>query len=99
MNMKNNSINRSSFVFIAWAFCLAGIVLTAGCRKFLESPTPVGQIAGSAAYISDNSVASVVSGNFSLMQRSAVFSHSTCVGLEAGLYADELKSLDFILGG
>jgi hypothetical protein len=99
MNMKNSHINRSSLVFIACAFCLTGTVFTAGCRKFLESPTPVGQIAGPAAYISDNSVASVVSGNFSLMQRSAVFSHNTCVGLEAGLYADELKSLDFILGG
>jgi hypothetical protein len=97
MNMKYSNINSSSHVFMVYAFCLAGIALTAGCRKFLESPTPVGQIAGPAAYISDNSVASVVSGNFSKMQQSAVFSDNTCVGLQTGLYTDELKSLDYAL--
>ncbi len=86
--MRYSNINSSPLVFIVYAFCLVGIALTAGCRKFLEAPKPVGQIAGSEAYISDNSIASVVSGNFSLMQSSAVFSHNTCVGLQAGLYAD-----------
>lgn len=96
--MKYNSINSWPIVFIVYAVCLTGITLTPGCRKFLDAPTPVGKIAGSEVYVSDNSVASVVSGNFSLMQRSAVFSHNTLVSLQTGLYTDELKSLDFILG-
>jgi hypothetical protein len=95
--MKYSNINSSAIVFIVYAFCLAGISITAGCRKFLEAPKPVGQIAGSEAYISDNSVASVVSGNFSLMQRSPLFSNNTPVGLQTGLYTDELRSLDYAL--
>ena len=74
------------------------IVLSAaitGCNKYLNEPLPAGVISEENAYISDNSVSAVVTGNFLNLSGGGLFGGSSSANLAyvTGLYMDELKNL------
>jgi hypothetical protein len=66
-----------------------------GCEKYLENTKlPAGTIAGTEAYVSDNSVSAIVTGNL-LNLNSGAFGGGSSANLAyiSGLYTDELKPL------
>lgn len=74
------------------------IVLSAAitsCNKYLNEPLPAGVISGQNAYISDNSVSAVVTGNFLNLSGGGLFGGSSSANLAyvTGLYMDELQNL------
>jgi hypothetical protein len=79
------------FIILAAIMLLPAI----GCKKYLDEPLPAGEITESNAFVSDNSVSSVVTGNFLNLINSGIFSGSanSNLGYDAGLYTDELQYL------
>ena len=77
---------------------IISMVLSAGitsCNKYLNEPLPAGVISEENAYISDNSISAVVTGNFLNLLNSGMFAGSSSGNLPyvTGLYMDELKNL------
>jgi starch-binding outer membrane protein, SusD/RagB family len=67
-----------------------------GCEKYLQNTQlPAGTIAGDDAFVSDNSVSAIVTGNFLSLCGSGAFSGGTAsnTGFLTGLYTDELKPI------
>jgi len=64
----------------------------AGCNKYLDTPLPAGSISQENAYISDNSVSAVVTGNFLKLVTSSLSTGS--LSFSTGLYVDELLDLN-----
>lgn len=75
-------------------FAVVFSLLLTGCNKYLDIPLPVNAVAGSAAYISDNTTSAVVNGNFNGLlngiQSGSLVMGVSGVGYLSGLYADEL---------
>lgn len=72
------------------------LLLSTGCKKFLDIPLPTDSVAADGAYLSDNSTSSVVSGIFSSMSSGPVFSsgaNRSAVGFLSSQYSDELVNL------
>lgn len=69
------------------------LLLTAGCKKFLEIPLPVNQIAGDGAFLSDNSAGAVATGNLTDMFTSSLFGGPEEIPFRAAVYVDELNNL------
>jgi len=67
-------------------------VVLAGCNKYLDTPLPAGTISQENAYISDNSVSAVVTGNFLKLVTSSISTGS--LSFSTGLYVDELLDLN-----
>ncbi|GGB00909.1 RagB/SusD family nutrient uptake outer membrane protein [Puia dinghuensis] len=64
------------------------------CNKYLDKPLPAGNINQQNAFISDNAVSAVVTGNFLNLVNGGIFgSGSGDMPCETGLYMDELQSL------
>lgn len=79
-------------------FAIATFFLSAltGCKKYLDEPLPSDNLSESNVYVSDNSISSVVTGNFlSLIQGGSMFGGSGSANLPyvTGLYMDELQSI------
>jgi hypothetical protein len=91
MKIKNiNSTGRSS-VFTG-AFCLI-LLLSAGCKKFLQIPLPTDKISGTSAYTNDKSGAASINyilGNLTILGN---FDGANGIGYLTGLYSDEIKKL------
>src|SRR5882757_3385186 len=88
--MKFNSRNT-----IIIAAACAAFILT-GCKKYLDNTQlPAGTIAGDDAFISDNSISAIVTGNFLGLNSSGPFNGSASSNLAymTGLYTDELKPI------
>jgi hypothetical protein len=90
MKIKNiNSTGRSS-VFTG-AFCLI-LLLSAGCKKFLQIPLPTDKISGTSAYTNDKSGAASINyilGNLTILGN---FDGANGIGYLTGLYSDEIKN-------
>lgn len=74
--------------------------LVTGCKKYLDTALPAGTISQQNAYVSDNSVSAVVTGNFLAIGGSSPFGGSTSSNLAyvTGLYMDELQNLSTSAG-
>jgi len=59
-----------------------------GCNKFLDQPLPSGEITQANAYVSDNSISAVVTGNFMNMVNEGFFNGGDN---DLGMYADEIQ--------
>lgn len=69
---------------------LAASVALAGCQKYLNnSELPAGTIAGTDAYVSDNSVSAIVTGCINSLNSNG----PTGLGQLGGLYADEMTAM------
>ena len=64
----------------------------AGCNKYLDTPLPAGSISEENAYITDNSVSAVVTGNFLQLVGSSISTGG--LSYSTGLYVDELLDLN-----
>lgn len=74
---------------------IAGCVLTAtSCNKYLDIPLPVNSIAGDAAFISDASSSSVVTGLFTQMSTAGYIYGPANIEYTTALYADETRNLN-----
>ncbi|QEH40097.1 RagB/SusD family nutrient uptake outer membrane protein [Chitinophaga sp. XS-30] len=74
----------------------AALFAFTGCEKYLDNTKlPAGTIAGTDAYVSDNSVSAIVTGNFLSLTGSGVFSGATGSNIPylTGLYTDELMPI------
>jgi len=71
------------------------LLLTTGCKKYLDTPLPANTISAENAYISDNSISAVVTGNFEEVSSGDVFGGSAGSNLAylTSLYVDELQNL------
>lgn len=77
---------------IGWISLVLLMVLSTGCEKYLNNTQlPAGTIAGSDAFVSDNSVSAIVTGNFLNLSGSAIFSGGTGSNIAylTALYTDE----------
>ena len=77
------------------ALFVAAIML-AGCEKYVDNAQmPAGMIAGTEAFVSDNAVSAIVTGNFLNLTSSGVFSGGSASNMSflMGLYTDELTSI------
>lgn len=80
MKIKNTHIK-------AVAMVLTSSLLLTGCQKYLNnSELPAGTIAGTDAYVSDNSVASIVTGSLNALNSSGPSNFAQFTGF----YTDEL---------
>jgi len=70
---------------------MAAMVFFSGCKKFLDIPLPVDQIAGSDAYSTDELTSGVLDGIYNRLQ--APLSGASGLGYNAGLYTDELQNI------
>lgn len=86
-------VNCKNLAFIIAAFTLLSL---GSCKKYLDEPLPAGTISNANAFNSDNSVSSVVTGNFENILNAGVFGGSYSQNLEysTGLYTDELINLN-----
>jgi len=75
-------------------FAVVLSLLLTGCKKYLDIPLPVNAVAGSSAFISDNTTSAVVNGNFNGLlngnQSGSIVMGVSGIGYLSGLYADEL---------
>lgn len=74
-----------------WIGAIAMLLLVSGCKKFLNIPLPVNQIAGADAYSTDETTSGVLDGIYTGLQ--GYLSGSNGVGYNAGLYTDELQNI------
>lgn len=95
--MKKIFNNPWSLILLS-AWLLAGLT---GCKKFLSEPLPAGTISQDNAFVSDNAVSAVVTGNFLQLIADGPFSGSGSSNLTycAGLYTDELQYLNLGASG
>lgn len=92
--MKKVNIRYNSYT--AAAILAITLATGTGCEKYLQNTDlPAGTIAGKEAFVSDNSVSAIVTGNFLSLCGSGAFSGGTAanMGFLTGLYTDELKSI------
>lgn len=92
MKKVNYRYNNYAAVVIMVFVLLTG----SGCEKYLQNTDlPAGTIAGEDAFVSDNSVSAIVTGNFLSLPGSGAFAGGTATntGFLTGLYTDELKSI------
>jgi hypothetical protein len=90
---KANNRYKSYAAAAIMAFTL---VTGSGCEKYLQNTElPAGTIAGDDAFVSDNSVSAIVTGNFLSLTASGPFlgATGTNTAFLTGLYTDELKSI------
>jgi starch-binding outer membrane protein, SusD/RagB family len=81
---------KHTSLYTAIGLCL---LFGSGCKKFMDLPLPVDQIAGSGAYISDASAGGVASGNLSNAYMDGLFTGSDAIPFRAAFYADDLYNL------
>lgn len=92
MKKANNRYNS----YAATAIMAFTLLTGSGCEKYLQNTDlPAGTIAGKEAFVSDNSVSAIVTGNFLSLCGSGAFSGGPAanVGYLTGLYTDELKPI------
>jgi starch-binding outer membrane protein, SusD/RagB family len=70
-------------------FILIGL---SGCRKYLEPPLPINEIAASSAYSNDATAGAVFTGVFGQLLNQNDFAYSGGIGAITGLYGDELQN-------
>lgn len=90
--MNSKTTNIGAFFFLL----AANLAFLAGCRKYLELPPPNNQITTGAAFLTDNTTSSVVTGIFASFANSPVFGsalNSQLFAHEASLYTDELENI------
>lgn len=77
--------------YVASGLMAFSLLTFTGCEKYLENTAlPAGTIAGKDAFVSDNSVSAIVTGNFLALSNSGIFSG---VSYLSALYTDELKPI------
>jgi hypothetical protein len=82
--------------YAAAAMMAITLVTGSGCEKYLQNTElPAGTIAGDDAFVSDNSVSAIVTGNFLSLAGAGAFSGATGsnTAFLTGLYTDELKPI------
>jgi len=81
---------------LLWAAGIAALLFGSSCKKFLTIPLPVNTIAGSDAYVSDQSTSGVLDYIYSLLMsyNGGSFSNNAGVGYNSGLYTDELQNIN-----
>ena len=83
--MKKIFNKYSSIVILAvCALLLPGL----GCNKYLDQPLPSGEITQANAFVSDNSISAVVTGNFMNMVNEGFFNGGEN---DFAMYADEIQ--------
>lgn len=92
MKRTINRYNR----YAAAAIMAFTLLTGSGCEKYLQNTElPAGTIAGDDAFVSDNSVSAIVTGNFLSLCGSGAFAGGTVdnTSFLTGLYTDELRSI------
>jgi hypothetical protein len=92
--MKINTNYNSMGHVIITMVCL--LPLLTGCEKYLNNTKlPSGTIAGTEAFVSDNAISAIVTGNFMNLNNSGAFGGGSAANIAyiTGLYTDELKPL------
>jgi hypothetical protein len=91
--MKRISIYLStSFRRIGLIVCLIAMIPVAGCKKFLDLPLPVDQVAGAGAYSNDYAVSAVLNSILGEVANGSPLSGNTGFPARSGLYTDELQN-------
>lgn len=96
MNLSMKKANNKYKSYTAAAMMAITLVMGSGCEKYLQNTElPAGTIAGDDAFVSDNSVSAIVTGNFLSLSGAGAFSNATGANTAflTGLYTDELKSI------
>ena len=85
--MKNIFNKYYSIVILAGCTLLPPVM---GCNKYLNEPLPSGEITQANAFVSDNSISAVVTGNFMNLVNTGFFNGGGYAGdFEFALYTDE----------
>lgn len=86
-------MRKTTQLFTILTFFLS---ILAGCKKYLDQPLPSNTLSETNAYVSDNSISSVVTGNFLSLIQNGMFAGSSSSNLAytTGLYMDELQNLN-----
>src|SRR6266700_2771763 len=74
---------------------IAGLLLIAtmaGCKKYLDVPLPINQVAGSAAFQNDYTSAAAINSVYTFLYTQGDFDGNSGVGFLTGMYGDELKN-------
>ena len=74
-------------------FCLLSLVAVTGCKKYLDSPLPVNEIAAEDVYTTDNSSAAGLNSIYDAIYNLGFFAGTGSVGFLTGAYGDELHNL------
>ena len=73
--------------------CALSLVAVTGCKKYLDAPLPVNEIATASAFTTDNSSAAALNGVYSTIYNDDFFDGTGSVGYLTGSYGDELRNL------
>lgn len=76
----------------SYIWIIAVLLFGSSCKKFLTIPLPVNTIAGTDAYVSDQSTSGVLDYIYSNLKGN--FSNNTGIGYNSGLYTDELQNIN-----
>jgi hypothetical protein len=72
--------------------CLIVILITTGCKKYLDIPLPVNQVSAGAPYTNDNGAAAVINNILGEITNSSTLTNTNGFPLRSGLYTDELQN-------
>jgi hypothetical protein len=87
-------MNMNTKYYAVTIMVLSSLLMS--CEKYLENTQlPSGTIAGTDAFVSDNSVSAIVTGSYINLNNSGPFTGSSSANLAyaIGLYTDELKTI------
>jgi starch-binding outer membrane protein, SusD/RagB family len=68
------------------------LIALAGCRKYLEPPLPISEIAASSAFSNDATAGAVLTGVYGELLNQNDFAFTAGIGAITGLYGDELQN-------
>jgi hypothetical protein len=68
------------------------LIALAGCRKYLEPPLPISEIAASSAFSNDATAGGILTGVYGQLLNQNDFAYTSGIGALTGLYGDELQN-------
>src|SRR5882762_2992751 len=75
---------------LSWLWLL--LVTFAGCKKYLDVPLSISNIAGASVFQNDNTAAAALNSVYGKCYSNGYFDGSAGVGFYTGLYGDEWKN-------
>jgi hypothetical protein len=82
-------MKRTHYIYFTGLIVL---LITTGCKKYLDIPLPVNQVSAGAPYSNDNGAAAVLNNILGEISGSQALTNSTGFPLRSGLYTDELQN-------
>lgn len=92
--MKLNMIPVPAYLKSLFMIAFLTLIMTTGCKKYLEIPLPTDKIAGEGAYSTDRSAGATLNYIFGVMSTNIHFQGPNGIAYFTGLYTDELVSLN-----